>query len=335
MGETLLSVKDLSVEFRVGGSWTPVVTDVSFDVARGQVVGLVGESGSGKSVSCFSVLRLLDQRVGRVARGSIEFKGRDLVTLDDRALSDVRGNEIGMIFQEPMTSLNPAFTVGMQIAEVVRRHRGGSRSAARQRAVEVLDMVGIPRAAQRIHQYPHEFSGGMRQRVMIAMALAVEPDLLIADEPTTALDVTIQAQILDLLREFAADLGMGVALVTHDLGVVADICDDVVVMYAGQVVEHAECFDLFARPRHPYTAALMGSMPQVDGRGGETVIPGHPPLPTEYPAGCRFAPRCAHVRPACEAAPIPLLPTVTGSSRCIRVDELALTPSRPAAEVAP
>ncbi|WP_166134193.1 ABC transporter ATP-binding protein [Nocardioides ochotonae] len=324
----LLSVRDLTVEFAVRGEWNAVVSDVSFDVGAGQVVALVGESGSGKSVTCFSTLRLIDSQNGRISSGEVLLNGRDLLTLGEREMADVRGNEVAMIFQEPMTSLNPAYTVGSQIAEVVRRHRGADRAGARRRAAEVLDLVGIPRAASRLDDYPHQFSGGMRQRVMIAMALATEPKLLIADEPTTALDVTIQAQVLDLVRGFARDLDMGVLLVTHDLGVVAEACDDVVVMYAGQVVEHAELFDLFDRPRHPYTSGLMHSLPRVDGVGGMEVIPGSPPLPTAFPTGCRFGPRCRFAEPACHAGPIPLTPRPTGGTdRCRRADELDLTPA--------
>ncbi|MDF1604665.1 ABC transporter ATP-binding protein [Nocardioides sp. YIM 152315] len=321
--EPLLSVRDLAVEFRVDGVWQPVVTGVSFDVRAGQTVALVGESGSGKTVTCFSLLRLVGGDNGRIASGEIRLDGRNLMELDERQMADVRGNDAAMIFQEPMTSLNPAFTVGTQLTEVVRRHRGWSKARSRARAVEVLDLVGIPRAAQRLDDYPHEFSGGMRQRVMIAMALATEPKLLIADEPTTALDVTIQAQILDLVRDFATELGMGVLLVTHDLGVVAEACDDVVVMYAGQVVEHAECFTLFDRPRHPYTAGLMRSLPRVDRVGELQVIPGSPPLPSEFPTGCRFASRCPHRQPDC-SRPVPWRADGARGVRCVRADELDL-----------
>src|SRR5690606_1452489 len=236
-----------------------------------------------------------------------------------------RGNQVAMIFQEPMTSLNPAFTVGFQIAEVVRRHRGLSRGDARRRAREVLDLVGIPQAASRLDDYPHQFSGGMRQRVMIARALATEPRLLIADEPTTALDVTVQAQILDLIRDFSREFGMGVLLVTHDLGVVADVCDEAVVMYAGQVVERAEIYDLFARPQHPYTAGLMRSIPRVDREGDLEVIPGVPPLSTEFPSGCRFAPRCPYRTDSCDAAPVDVTDRVGGGVvRCVHAGSLAL-----------
>ncbi|MGY1814526.1 ABC transporter ATP-binding protein [Blastococcus sp. SYSU D00820] len=326
----LLSVRDLTVEFATERGYLPVVSDVSFDVPEGSVVGLVGESGSGKSVTCFSVLRLIETPPGRITSGQVLFRGRDLLTLPERQIQDVRGNEISMIFQEPMTSLNPAFTVGAQIAETVRRHRGGSRKAATERAVEVLDLVGIPRARDRVRDYPHQFSGGMRQRVMIAMALSTEPELLIADEPTTALDVTIQAEVLDLLRDLGARFGMGVLLVTHDLGVVADICDRVVVMYAGQVVERAEVDDLFAAPRHPYTEGLMRSLPSVEGPDELHVIPGSAPLPWAVPPGCRFAARCAHAVPGvCTGEPLLLADAGPGRvTRCARAGELVLGGTR-------
>nr|WP_240918483.1 ABC transporter ATP-binding protein [Rhodococcus sp. 14C212] len=319
-----MRVDGLGVEFATASGWTPVLQDVSFDVAAGQLVGLVGESGSGKSVTCSSVLRLLPARQSRTVAGSIRFQGRDLLTMPARELEAVRGNDIAMIFQEPMTSLNPVFTVGDQIAEVVRRHHRVNRKDATARAVEVLDLVGIPDAARRIRQYPHEFSGGMRQRVMIAMALACEPKLLIADEPTTALDVTIQAQVLDLIREMAGRFGMGVLFVTHDLGVVADLCTEVVVMYAGQVVERARTEPLYARPRHPYTAGLLRSVPDVGGRSELHTIAGSPPPPGSIPVGCRFAPRCPHRADEC-AADVPLLAVGDDrTARCARVTDLLL-----------
>ncbi|CCW14868.1 ABC transporter ATP-binding protein [Rhodococcus aetherivorans] len=324
MIEPLLSVHGLGVEFATASGWTPVLQDVSFDVAAGELVGLVGESGSGKSVTCSSVLRLLPPRQSRTVAGSIRFQGRDLLTMPARELESVRGNDIAMIFQEPMTSLNPVFTVGDQITEVVRRHRRMSRKDATARAVEVLDLVGIPNAARRVRQYPHEFSGGMRQRVMIAMALACEPKLLVADEPTTALDVTIQAQVLDLIREMAGRFGMGVLFVTHDLGVVADLCTEVVVMYAGQVIERARTEALYAAPRHPYTEGLLRSVPDIGGRTDLHTIPGSPPPPGSIPVGCRFAPRCAHRADEC-AVDVPLRPVGDDRvSRCARVTDLIL-----------
>ncbi|MFD4181230.1 ABC transporter ATP-binding protein [Rhodococcus sp. NPDC058514] len=323
-GTPLLSVQGLGVEFLTHGGWTPVLQDVSFDVRPGDLVGLVGESGSGKSVTCSSVLRLLPPSQSRVTGGRILFEGADLLAASERDLGAVRGNDIAMIFQEPMTSLNPVYTVGDQIAEVVRRHRGVGRKQALARAVEVLDLVGIPNAARRVKEYPHEFSGGMRQRVMIAMALACEPKLLIADEPTTALDVTIQAQVLDLIREMAAQFEMGVLFVTHDLGVVADLCTEVVVMYAGQVVERAGTVDLYDAPRHPYTEGLLKSVPSIDGRADLHTIPGSPPVPGSITSGCRFAPRCSYRDPVCDNTVV--LGELGGGrlSRCTRVEDLVL-----------
>ncbi|MGW0040273.1 ABC transporter ATP-binding protein [Rhodococcus sp. NPDC003348] len=324
-GTPLLSVEGLGVEFLTHGGWTPVLQDVTFDVRAGDLVGLVGESGSGKSVTCSTVLRLLPQRQSRITGGRILFQGKDLLAASERELGSVRGNDIAMIFQEPMTSLNPVFTVGDQIAEVVRRHRGVGRKAALARATEVLDLVGIPNAARRVKEYPHEFSGGMRQRVMIAMALACEPKLLIADEPTTALDVTIQAQVLDLIRDMAAQFDMGVLFVTHDLGVVADLCTEVVVMYAGQVVERAHTAELYDAPRHPYTEGLLKSVPSIDGRAELHTIPGSPPVPGTITSGCRFAPRCEYRQPVCEGN-VSLTDLAGGQrlSRCARVEELIL-----------
>ena len=262
----LLSIDQLCVEFATAAGWLRVTDDVSFTVAPGETVGLVGESGCGKTVTALSVMRLIPPKVGRTV-GAVHFDGRDLLSIPADEMRRVRSQEISMIFQEPMTSLNPAFTIGNQIAEVVRTHQGGSKKAAWARAVEMLDRVGIADASARAGDYPHTFSGGMRQRAMIAMALSNDPKLLVADEPTTALDVTIQAQILDLLAELQRDLGMAVLFVTHDLGVVAQICERVVVMYAGQVVEEETVDALFARPLHPYTEGLLDSMPQVSAKG--------------------------------------------------------------------
>jgi len=322
----LLQIEELSVDFATDHGWANVVDRVSFGVGAGEIVGLVGESGSGKTVTGLSVLGLVPTPPGRRSGGHIWFDGRDLTALPERAMRDIRGNDISMIFQEPMTSLNPAFTLGDQIAETVRRHRGGSRGAARARAVEVLSMVGIPHAARRVRDYPHEFSGGMRQRAMIAMSLACEPKIVIADEPTTALDVTIQAQILELLASMRDDIGTGVLFITHDLGVVAEVCDRVVVMYAGQVVEQAPVGDLFYRPRHPYTEGLLTAMPQLGARTARLAsIPGRTPEPWAMPPGCRFGPRCPHSTPRCHEQPIPLLPVgPQRTSRCIRVDEIEL-----------
>ncbi len=328
--DPVLAVEDLEVQFATDDSWVTVLDGVSFIVGRGETVGLVGESGSGKTVTSLAALGLLPDRSARITRGSVRLDGVELVGMPRRRLEALRGDEISMIFQEPMTSLDPAFRVGDQIAEVVRRHRGGSRRAASARAVEVLTKVGIPDAGRRARSYPHEFSGGMRQRVMIAMAMACEPKVIIADEPTTALDVTIQAQVLDLMRGMRDEFGTAVVVVTHDLGVVADICDRAVVMYAGQVVEQAGVEDLYHRPRHPYTEALMTAMPQLTGRSGRlATIPGRTPAPDAMPAGCRFHPRCRHALAGCREGDTGgrvEIRTVAPAraSRCLRVHELTL-----------
>jgi peptide/nickel transport system ATP-binding protein len=320
----MLEVVDLTVSFRTPHGEVTVVEDVNFQVPAGHTMGIVGESGSGKTVSSLSILRLLP-RSARVD-GVIRFGGGDLLSLSDSDLRKVRGNDISMIFQEPMSSLDPAFKVGDQIAEVARLHWGFSKAKAWARAVEVLDLVGIPEPQRRVKDYPHAFSGGMRQRAMIAMALVCEPKLLIADEPTTALDVTIQSQILELLRSLQQQLGMAMIFVTHDLGVVAGICDRVTVMYAGQVVEEGDVDGIFLTPRHPYTAGLLSAMPQAVQRGERLrVIPGTVPRPERMPVGCRFHPRCAHAIAACEASP-PALTGIGGerSVRCVRQSELVL-----------
>ena len=316
--QPVLEVERLAVDFMVGGAWVRVVDDVSFSVSAGEMVGLVGESGSGKTVTCLSITKLLPSRTSRIGGGSIRLSGIDLTTVQSRRLEDVRGRDVGMIFQEPMTSLNPSFRVGEQIAEVVRRHRGASRRDAMKRAIEMLDRVGIPGAAQRARAYPHELSGGMRQRVMIAMALCCDPQLLIADEPTTALDVTVQAQVLDVLREMSRQMDTAVLFVTHDLGVVADLCDRAVVMYAGQVVEQSTVDALFATPRHPYTQALLQAMPHMGARQGMLhVIPGTAPRPGSMPVGCRFHARCPVAEERCTVGPIPLIDDDSRLSRCI------------------
>jgi peptide/nickel transport system ATP-binding protein len=329
-GGALLAVEGLAVEFATPRGWVRVVDDVSFSVDVGRTTGLVGESGSGKTVSVLATMGLLPEGRARVVAGSIRLGGRELVGLQARARRRIQGAEMAMVFQEPMTSLNPAFSVGNQIVEVIRAHRKVSRAAARERAVEVLELVGIPDARSRLRHYPHQFSGGMRQRVMIAMALACEPKVLIADEPTTALDVTIQAQILDLLRDLQQELGMAIVFVTHDLGVVADICDDVAVLYGGQVVEQQSVTELFDRPRHPYTQGLLDAMPQATAVGAPLVtVPGQVPLPESMPEGCRFHPRCVHAEAACSVGAVSFeeLPAGGGalaSVRCRRVDELVL-----------
>ncbi|HSO33280.1 MAG TPA: ABC transporter ATP-binding protein [Labilithrix sp.] len=357
-GAPLLRVRDLVTTFRTEQGLLRAVDEVSFDVAEGATLGIVGESGCGKSVTALSILRLIPYPQGVIEEGRIELRGRDLVGLSERQMQDVRGNEISMIFQEPMTSLNPVYSVGWQIVEAIRLHQKKSRKEAKERAIEMLRLVGIPSPETNVDAYPHQLSGGMRQRVMIAMALACEPSLLIADEPTTALDVTIQAQILELLAKLKEQLGMGVVLITHDLGVVAEVCSDVAVMYAGRIVEIAKVESLFAHPRHPYTRGLLRSLPTFDkaalaepaSAARDSMLAGEPPplapgeakpkrprLPTieglvpdllALPPGCRFADRCPMVIPACREAEPDLLPVEAEGndpghlSRCIRANDV-------------
>ena len=314
----LLEVENLRTQFNTRAGVVRAVDGVDLDVTAGQTLGVVGESGCGKSVTALSIMRLIDPP-GRIEPGSrIMFGGRDLVQLDEEALREIRGNHISMIFQEPMTSLNPVFTIGDQIVEAVTLHRDVSAATARERALEMLSLVGIPSPAGRFADYPHQLSGGMRQRVMIAMALACEPQLLIADEPTTALDVTIQAQILELMHELRERLGMGMMLITHDLGVVAEICDDVAVMYAGRVVERGSVDSVFRNPQHPYTEALLHSIPRL-GMTQATplkVIRGMVPNPLNWPRGCRFAPRCDFSFDRCLEEDPPLLQAGAQSAAC-------------------
>ncbi len=291
---TLLEVRDLHVQFRTQRGVTHAVNGIDLTLRRGETVGLVGESGCGKSVTALAILGLLPAPAGRVTGGYVLLEGRDLLPLDETDLRQVRGSEVAMVFQDPMTSLNPVMTIGQQLTEVLRAHVLPNRRQARRRAMELLTMVGIPSAASRLDDYPHQFSGGMRQRVMVAMAVACEPKLLIADEPTTALDVTIQAQILALLRRLVADSDMALLLITHDLGVVAGICKQTNVMYAGRIAETGATGDLFAKPRHPYTVGLLRSIPRLGGARKTALvpIPGAPPSLTARPVGCPFAPRC-------------------------------------------
>jgi oligopeptide/dipeptide ABC transporter ATP-binding protein len=311
MTAPLLRVENLSME--IGG--VPVVEEVSFDLREGEMLGLVGESGCGKTVTALAIMRLFPEPPGRVAGGRILFRGDDLLAKDEASLRAIRGDRIGMIFQEPMTSLNPVFTIGNQIEEAVLLHRPVGRPAARERAVELLALVGIPAPTQMLERYPHQLSGGQRQRAMIAIALANEPDLLIADEPTTALDVTVQAQILELVQDLRSRLGMAVLLITHDLGVVAESCDRVAVMYAGRLVETAPTAELFRHPRHRYTEALMNTIPAVNPPGAPLpTIAGQVPPPGRRPAGCPFTPRC----PA-SVAPCPtILPDFVGAEHKAR-----------------
>ena len=301
------------------GRTTHAVDSVDLSVANGATLGLVGESGCGKSVTSLAIMGLLSKHSAEVS-GSIRFDGFDLLDVSDQTLRDLRGNRLAMIFQEPMTSLNPSLTVGDQIIETILRHRGGSRRQARERAIELLRRVHIPSPERRIDEYPHKLSGGMRQRVMIAMALACDPRLLIADEPTTALDVTLQAQILDLMRELKAASGAAIILITHDLGVVAEVCDEVAVMYAGEIVERAPVDELFAMPQHPYTVGLLGSIPRLDRSTSHlATIEGMVPNMASPPPGCRFAARCPFVIDACTAAPPPMVAVSPSHwSRCIR-----------------
>lgn len=330
MAEPLLEIRDLVTEFRTDRGTVRAVDGVSFSVPRGTTLGVVGESGCGKSVTALSIMRLVASPPGRIASGSIRYAGKDLLTLAEPAMRAIRGDRIGMIFQEPMTSLNPVFTVGDQVAEAVRLHQGKSRKEARQVAIAMLAKVGIPAPEHRVDDYPHQLSGGMRQRVMIAMALSCKPDLLIADEPTTALDVTIQAQILELLRGLQAELGMSILLITHDLGVVAETCAEVIVMYAGRIVEQAPTAALFAGPRHHYTAGLLRSIPSYQPAGGDdappyrdgaprararlTEIAGMVPPLHALPKGCKFVDRCGAAIDRCRTEE-PALVQLGGDAR--------------------
>jgi peptide/nickel transport system ATP-binding protein len=310
----VLSIRDLQTYFFTVDGITRAVDGVSLDVFPGETLGIVGESGCGKSVTALSVMRLLPPRLARTVGGSVMFEGRNLLDLDEAEMRDLRGNRLAMIFQEPMTSLNPVLTIGHQIAESVRIHTGAGAAQARERAAEMLHLVKIPDAERRLGDYPHHFSGGMRQRVMIATALACNPTLLIADEPTTALDVTIQAQILDLMIELKERLGSAVILITHNLGIVAETCRRVVVMYAGRKIEEAPTTELFDRPAHPYTRGLMASIPRLRGRVGKrrlAEIPGIVPSLREPIAGCAFAPRCGHAVERCRIE-APELRTIGG-----------------------
>ena len=325
----LLEVVDLKTYFDTDEGTVKAVDGVSFHIDKGETLGVVGESGSGKSVMSLSVMRLIATPPGRIASGQILFDGQDIVKKSERDMRRIRGNEIAMIFQEPMTSLNPVYTVGDQIAEAIVLHQKESPRGAMRKAAEMLDLVGIPEPAKRVRNYPHQMSGGMRQRVMIAMALSCNPKLLIADEPTTALDVTIQAQILDLMRNLQREIGMAILFITHDLGVIAEMADRVVVMYAGRAVEEADVVDIFKNPQQPYTLGLMNSIPRVDKAAEHQerliAIPGNVPNPLYLPEGCAFHPRCRFMVDDCKAA-IPGLVDAGGGHmvRCIRHAELDL-----------
>jgi oligopeptide/dipeptide ABC transporter ATP-binding protein len=319
----LLTVDDLKVSFATEDGMVRAVDGVSFNLAAGEILAIVGESGSGKSVTAQTLTGLTRASNARIS-GSVTYRGRELNGLDDDALRDIRGEQIAMVFQDPMTSLNPVYRVGRQIAEMIRAHRDVSHREAEERAVELLRLVGIPNPERRVRHYPHEFSGGMRQRVMIAMALALEPQVLIADEPTTALDVTVQAQILRLIDELNRDRDLAVILITHDLGVVAEVADRVLVMYAGQIVEDATLDEIFYDPQHPYTWGLLGSLTRLDQPRGErlTQITGQPPSLLDPPPGCRFAPRCPYVFEKCHE-----LPTLVARAGGTHLDRCWLDPA--------
>lgn len=308
MAEKILEIKDLCVEFNTDRGVIRAVNGVNLEVFKGRTLGVVGESGSGKSVTALSIMRLIPTPPGKIAKGTIKYRGENLLDIPFDEMRRIRGNKIAMIFQEPMTSLNPVFTVGNQIEEVLELHQKElSKEQRRNKAIEMLHLVGIPSPEQRVTEYPHQLSGGMRQRIMIAMSLACEPDILIADEPTTALDVTIQAQILELMNKLQKDLGMGIIMITHDLGVVAETCDDVAVMYCGQIVEKADVKTLFNHPQHPYTKGLIESIPSFDSTTGEKkdrlpTIEGMVPSLFDLPDGCNFQDRCSQVSDKCRGS---------------------------------
>ena len=317
---SLLEVKNLKTYFYTDAGVGKAVDDVSFSLEKGRTLGMVGESGCGKSVTSLSIMRLVDPTVGRNEGGEILLDGVDLLKISEKEMQRIRGDRISMIFQEPMTSLNPVFTIGYQISESLMLHKGLDKKQARARSIELLEMVGIPEAGKRVDEYPHQLSGGMRQRVMIAMALSGDPEVLIADEPTTALDVTIQAQILELLRSLQKQLNMSIIIITHDLGVIAEMADDVVVMYAGDIVEKAPMRALFDEPLHPYTIGLMNSIPDIEENVTRLrTMEGLVPSLYDMPKGCRFAPRCPYAMPECEAERVPLYDLEGGRQvRCRR-----------------
>ncbi len=324
----LLQVDDLHVEFRTRDGVAHAVNGVSWTLEAGQTLAVLGESGSGKSVTAQAVLGILDTPPAHITRGAVRLRGEDLLTMPAAERQAVRGERVSMVFQDALSALNPVYTVGFQIAEMFRTHRGTSRKEGLQRAVELMDRVRIPAARQRVHDYPHEFSGGMRQRIMIAIAIALDPEVLIADEPTTALDVTVQAQIMQLFRELLAESATGLVLITHDLGVVADVADEIVVMYAGKIVERAPVHELYADPRHPYTEGLLASIPRIDRKGQELyAIKGLPPTLTRIPSGCPFHPRCPYARDQCRVEEPPPYPVAPGrQSACHYWEEVGRGP---------
>ena len=322
MGAALLEVEDLHTHFLLKGKVVRAVNGVSFSVQRGEILGIAGESGAGKSVACLSILRLVPNP-GRIVRGRILFAGEDLLAKSERRMRELRGQAVSMVFEDPLNSLDPAFTVGDLIGETLILHKAMTRREARGKASELLRLVGIPDPDRRLDNYPHELSGGMQQRGMIAIALSCDPALLIADNPTTALDVTIQIQILDLVKQLRDRLGMGVLWITHDLGVVAKLCDRVVIMYAGEVMEHGDVYAVLKHPRHPYTRRLIDALPKL-GRPEQRLLPidGRPPDPANLPAGCPFAPRCYKAKPDCRDSSVPLVDTGGGHGvRCLYPEE--------------
>ncbi|MFD5464899.1 ABC transporter ATP-binding protein [Kitasatospora sp. NPDC127059] len=311
VGTPLLEVKDLHVEFHTRDGIAKAVNGVNYSVAAGETLAVLGESGSGKSVTAQTIMGILDMPPGKVTQGEILYRGRDMLKMSNEERRKIRGRKIAMIFQDALSALNPVLSVGYQLGEMFRVHEGASKAEAKAKAIELMDRVRIPAAKQRVNDYPHQFSGGMRQRIMIAMALSLQPDLIIADEPTTALDVTVQAQVMDLLAELQAEYNMGLILITHDLGVVADVADKIAVMYAGRIVETAPVHDLYANPAHPYTKGLLRSIPRLDQKGQELyAIKGLPPNLLKVPAGCAFNPRCDVATDQCRTE-IPVLHHVT------------------------
>ena len=303
--DVVLQVRDLELWFDNDYGAVKILNGINFDIKKGETLGIVGESGCGKSMTSLCIMQLLNTPPARI-KGSIQLRGRELLKLSDKQMQSVRGNQISMIFQEPMTSLNPVFTIGNQLAETFILHQGMTKKQAEEKAIELLKMVKIPLPEQRMKEFPYQLSGGMRQRVMIAMALACRPELLIADEPTTALDVTIQAQILDLMRELQKDMGTAIAFITHDLGVVSEMCDRVIVLYCGEMMEEASIDDIFENPKHPYTEGLMATLPKFDQPGHLATIPGTVPPSGKYPVGCVFAPRCKYATEKCHGCKPPL-----------------------------
>jgi len=325
----LLEVKNLKTQFFTQDGVVHAVNDISYELNPGETLGIVGESGSGKSVGVMSVMRLIPSPPGKIVGGQVLFEGTDLLKVSEDEIRSIRGNKIAMIFQDPMTSLNPVLTIGKQISEAVQLHLGMDKKQAKKRTIELLEMVGIPSAEQRFDNYPHQFSGGMRQRAMIAMGLSCNPQLLIADEPTTALDVTIQAQIVDLVNRLREEIGMAIIWITHDLGVVAGIADRVIVMYGGRIVEEAPVVELYQNPRHPYTLGLLGSIPRLDEHRPEKLksIEGLPPDLVDYPKGCPFYARCQYRIDQCQEAPPPLISVGPGHQSACIVDVTTAQPT--------